>query len=69
MTSPWFTRLQSRRQALRLASNGFGWLAASSLLGAPPAREHHPAKAKRVVFLFMPGGVSPKMCRKWKYYW
>ena len=58
MTSPWFARVQSRRQALRLASNGFGWLAASSLLGAPPAREHHAAKAKRVVFLFMPGGVS-----------
>ena len=46
----------TRRQALRLASNGFGWLAASSLLGQQPL--HHSAKAKRVVFFFMPGGVS-----------
>jgi hypothetical protein len=46
----------TRRQALRLASNGFGWLAASSLLGQQPL--HHTAKAKRVVFFFMPGGVS-----------
>lgn len=46
----------TRRQALRIASNGFGWLAASSLLGQQPT--HHAAKAKRVVFFFMPGGVS-----------
>ena len=48
----------TRRQALRLASNGFGWLAASSLLAQPQRALHHPAKAKRVVFFFMPGGVS-----------
>lgn len=49
----------SRRRALSLASNGFGWLAASSLLhGDEPRRTHHPAKAKRVLMLFMPGGVS-----------
>ena len=46
----------TRRQALQLASNGFGWLAASSLLGQQSL--HHAAKAKRVVFFFMPGGVS-----------
>ena len=46
----------TRRQALHLASNGFGWLAASSLLGQQPL--HHAPKAKRVVFFFMPGGVS-----------
>ncbi len=46
----------TRRQALRLASNGFGWVAASSLMAA--AGPHHEAKAKRVIFLFMPGGVS-----------
>jgi hypothetical protein len=49
----------SRRSALSLASNGFGWLAASSLLhGEESRRLHHPAKAKRVVMCFMPGGVS-----------
>ncbi|MCC6539571.1 MAG: DUF1501 domain-containing protein [Bryobacterales bacterium] len=46
----------TRRRALQLASNGFGWLAASSLLQGAGA--HHAAKAKRVVFFFMPGGVS-----------
>ncbi|MBM3793181.1 MAG: DUF1501 domain-containing protein [Acidobacteria bacterium] len=45
----------TRRRALQLASNGFGWLAASSIL---QGATHHAAKAKRVVFFFMPGGVS-----------
>jgi len=62
----------SRRDFLRTAGNGFGMLALASLLqsesrGAVPdapgnplaARAgHHPAKAKRCIFLFMTGGPS-----------
>lgn len=52
----------SRRDWLRTASNGFGYLALSSLLadGAYGAARgpHFTPKAKNVVFLFMPGGVS-----------
>jgi hypothetical protein len=48
-----------RRDALRIASNGFGYLAFSALAsGAPKSGPHFPAKAKNVIFLFMPGGVS-----------
>jgi len=39
---------------LKTASNGFGFLA----LSAMAAESHFPAKAKNVIFLFMPGGVS-----------
>ena len=45
----------TRRQLLARVSMGFPGLALSSLLGAPP---HRAAKAKNVLFLFMPGGVS-----------
>ncbi|MBL8220419.1 MAG: DUF1501 domain-containing protein, partial [Bryobacterales bacterium] len=55
----------SRRELLRVSSTGFGGLALAGLLGAegqanplavrPP---HFPAKAKRVIFLFMHGGPS-----------
>ncbi len=63
----------TRRDLLQLSSCGFGWLALQSLLtGTSPealaaeslrdplkAREpHFPAKAKRIVFLFMHGGPS-----------
>jgi hypothetical protein len=59
----------SRRDALRLAACGFGQLALLSLLGeesrsAPssnplgPKQPHFEARAKRVIFLFMHGGVS-----------
>jgi hypothetical protein len=50
----------SRRTALKLASNGFGYLAFSALAGAAPkpAGPHFTPKAKNVIFLFMPGGVS-----------
>src|SRR5262249_45515876 len=58
--------LPSRRQALKIAACGFGHLALSAL--APqraaaadplaPKTPHHKAKAKRVIFLFMQGGVS-----------
>lgn len=49
------SRKWSRREALQLASNGFPLLSLQGLLAGAP---HHAAKAKRVVFLFMPGGVS-----------
>lgn len=45
----------SRRQWLARASCGFGGFAASALLSGAT---HFPAKAKNVLFLFMPGGVS-----------
>lgn len=63
----------SRRQALRTASAGFGMLTLASLLAqthpssvsaneqpAPlaPKAPHFPAKAKRVIFLFMEGAAS-----------
>ncbi|MSR56210.1 MAG: DUF1501 domain-containing protein [Planctomycetaceae bacterium] len=62
----------SRRQALMKSAAGFGSLALASLLtesprAAPaagsvdplaPRAPHHPARAKRVIFLFMSGGPS-----------
>src|SRR5690349_1498138 len=56
----------SRRDLLRRAGAGFGSLALTALLAdetraADPlaARApHFPARAKRVIFLFMPGGPS-----------
>jgi hypothetical protein len=55
----------SRRRALAGFANGFGLLALADLLAAQdggdkPRRSpgHHPAKAKRVIFLFMSGGPS-----------
>jgi hypothetical protein len=69
--------LPSRRQWLRQAGNGFGYLALAALLadqssgagppasrvaraGSPlaPKQPHFKARAKRVIFLFMPGGPS-----------
>ena len=44
----------TRRQILQSASNGFGFLAFQAL-HAQPVQKH---KAKNVIFLFMPGGVS-----------
>lgn len=53
------TRPISRRLALQLASNGFGFTAFSALAADAPKRGPHFApKAKNVIFLFMPGGVS-----------
>jgi hypothetical protein len=49
-------RAISRRSVLTTASNGFGWLAAMDMLRG--AVTHHAPKASRVLFLFMPGGVS-----------
>ncbi len=57
----------SRRHALRDMACGFGGLAMGALAheqacaGMPAANSrilHHPPKAKRVIFLFMAGGVS-----------
>lgn len=47
-------RALSRREMLQTAANGFGFMA----LQAMAAETHFPAKAKNVIFLFMPGGVS-----------
>lgn len=59
---PGRARALTRRQALRMASQGFGYLALSAVAaGAPPANTltpHFPAKAKNIIFLFMPGGIS-----------
>ena len=58
----------TRRQMLQSASAGFGYLALAGLLGEQARAEkkdplapkfgHHPARAKRVIFLFMHGGPS-----------
>ena len=62
--------LPSRREVLRRAGGGFGSLALAALLAdaggrrSPPADPlaprppHSPARARRVIFLFMPGGPS-----------
>src|SRR5262245_58078751 len=55
---PGMQRIYNRRDALRLASNGFGYMAFSALASGAPIGPHHAAKAKNVIFLFMPGGVS-----------
>ena len=56
----------SRRQMLRSAAAGFGWLAFNGLHAAnaasenplAPKKTHFKARAKRVIFLFMCGGPS-----------
>jgi len=61
--------LFSRRQALRSAASGFGYLAFASMAteaaakqaagaGLSPKPTHFPARAKRVIFLCMNGGPS-----------
>lgn len=64
---------QTRREAMRRIGNGFGMAAFASMVGESLARAggvstpdgdvalqtlHHPAKVKRVIFLFMNGGCS-----------
>lgn len=60
-------RSMTRREMLRASSAGFGGLALAGLLGQEacaaanplaPRPPHFPAKAKRVIFLFMHGGPS-----------
>ena len=61
-----FTPVVSRRDMLRLSSAGFGSLALASLLQdevsaanpLAPRKPHFPARANRVIFLFMHGGPS-----------
>ena len=51
----------NRRELLGTAALGFGQVAFQSLLGSDAAQlgsAHHPARAKRVIFLFMKGGPS-----------
>src|SRR6185312_7511755 len=59
--------LFSRREMLRQAACGFGSLALAGLATGQaaaaanplaPRAPHFPARAKRVIFLFMQGGVS-----------
>ena len=63
--------IPSRRQLLRSSACGFGYLALQGLLGANstrgasahsnpllPKAPHFPARAKRMIFLFMRGGPS-----------
>ena len=47
----------SRRTALQSIAGGFGGLALSSMLHAEQ-KPHHPPKAKRVIQIFCPGGMS-----------
>lgn len=47
---------ESRRRFLQTAGMGFGALAAA--MGAEPKGTHWPAKAKRIIHLFMQGGPS-----------
>ena len=64
-------RILSRRQMLLRSGLGFGHLALLGMLGAParvqanpvqsplaPQSPRFPARAKRVIFLFMHGGPS-----------
>ena len=51
----------TRREALCRIGNGFGMMAFASLVGDSMVRAaglDHPARAKRVIFLFMNGGLS-----------
>ncbi len=49
----------TRRKALQIAGCGFGSLAFSAMAQAHSVTAgHHPARAKRVIFLFMHGGPS-----------
>ncbi|HWE04163.1 MAG TPA: DUF1501 domain-containing protein, partial [Tepidisphaeraceae bacterium] len=72
--NPFASNGLSRRQALRSASAGFGYLALAGMLGQnasaasiaekiaasplAPKPAHFPARAKRIIFLFMQGSMS-----------
>ena len=69
------SRRLTRRDALSQSALGFGWLAFSAMAQeaataykSPLAAKagHHPAKAKRVIFLFMNGGPSHLESFDWK---
>ena len=53
----------NRRDMLARAAGGFGAIALNAILsenieGAKPAKPHHTPRAKRVIFLYLTGGVS-----------
>jgi Protein of unknown function (DUF1501) len=54
--------IRARREFLKRSSLGFGWLAfsqiAANAMAVVPNRNDIQSKAKRVIFLFMDGGVS-----------
>ena len=59
----WIHPRWTRRQALERMAGGFGMLAAARLLHAEtnpfaPKPTHFPAKAKRIIYLVMNGGMS-----------
>jgi hypothetical protein len=64
--SPFDASLLTRRHALKSAACGFGYLALAGLAQRAaaatdplaPKKTHHMPRAKRVIFLFMQGGVS-----------
>jgi hypothetical protein len=60
MMTPDFSMGMTRRQFFRRSATGVGAAALASLLGESPASgaTHFPAKAKRVIYLFMHGGPS-----------
>jgi hypothetical protein len=62
MKAPSFRSPLSRRDLLRSAANGFGYAAFAGLGTANALAEsrkpHFPARAKRVIMIFMQGGVS-----------
>jgi len=49
----------NRREFLGCSASGFGALALAQLFGTAAGQEVRPAKAKRVIHLFMNGGASP----------
>jgi hypothetical protein len=49
---------QTRRHLFKNCGVGLGSMALGSLSANGDARQHHPAKAKNVIFLFMAGGPS-----------
>jgi hypothetical protein len=49
----------NRREFLGCSASGFGALALAQLFGTAAGQERWPAKAKRVIHLFMNGGASP----------
>lgn len=69
------TVANTRRDFLQQTSAGFGWLAFSALRAEPskayvnplaPKPTHFPAKANRVIFLYMQGGPSHMETFDWK---
>src|SRR3954464_5178142 len=64
MPNPYRSRLMNRRDALLRIGSGFGLVGLANTIAAEPSSAlapkppHFPARAKRVIFLFMNGGMS-----------